>query len=82
MEPKKIFVILSLVLVMSIACVSVGIAYTGGIMGIGLWGACFFVTFGIIVVLAQLIPAGILLSSFTGTVFSPSRKAEVPIRVT
>jgi len=82
MDPKKIFVILSLILVMSIAWVSVGISYTGGVRGIGLWGACFFVTFGIVVVLAQLIPAGILLSSFIGTAFSPSRRSEAPIRVT
>ncbi len=82
MEPKKIFIILSLVLVMSIALVSTGIAYAGGVRGIGLLGVCFFVTFGIVVVLAQLIPAGILLSSFIGTAFSPFRKAEVPIRVT
>ena len=82
MEAKKIFVILSLVLVMSIGWVSVGIAYAGGITGIGLLGACFFVTFGIIVVLAQLIPAGILLSSFIGTAFSSFRKTEVPIKAT
>ena len=82
MEPKKILIILSLVLVMSIALVSTGIAYAGGVRGIGLLGVLFFVTFGIIVVLAQLIPAGILLSSFIGATFSPFRKAEVPIRVT
>ena len=81
MEPKKIFIILSLVWVMSIALVSMGIAYAGGVRGIGLWGVWFFLTFGIVVVLAQLIPAGILLSSFIGTAFSPLRKAEVSIRV-
>ena len=82
MEAKKIFIILSLVLVMSIALVSVGIACAGGVRGVGFLGVCFFVTFGVVVVLAQLIPAGILLSSFIGTAFSPSRTAEVPIRVT
>ena len=82
MEAKKIFIILSLVLVMSIALVSIGIAYAGGVKGIGLLGVWFFLTFGIVVVLAQLIPAGILLSSFIGTAFSPSRMGEVPIRVT
>jgi hypothetical protein len=82
MEPKKIFVILSLVLVTSIALISLGIVYAGGVKGIGLLGIWFFLTFGIVVVLAQLIPAGILLSSFFGTAFFPSRKAEVPIRVT
>jgi hypothetical protein len=82
MEPKKIFVVLSLVLIMSIALVSMGIAYTGGVRGIGLLGVCFFLTLGIVVVLAQLIPVGVLLLRFIGAAFSPSAKAEVPIRVT
>ena len=81
MDPKKIFIILSLVLVMSIALFSLGIAYAGGVRGIGLLGVLFFLTFGIIVVLAQLVPAGILLSSFMGVSFSSFRKAEMPIRV-
>ena len=81
MEAKKIFIILSLVLVMSIALVAVGIAYAGGVRGIGLLGVCFFVTFGIVVVMAQLIPAGILLSSFIGTASSSFRGGEVLIRV-
>ena len=82
MEPKKIFIVLSLVFVISIALVSVGIAYAGGARGIGLLGVWFFVTFGIVVILAQLIPAGILLSSFIGIAFSSFRKTEVPIRAT
>ncbi len=65
---------------MSIAPFSIGIAYAGGVKGIGLLGVFFFLTFGIIVVLAQLVPAGILLSSFIGASFSSSRKTEVPIR--
>jgi hypothetical protein len=80
MGPKKILVILSLVLVMSIALVSLGIAYAGGVRGLGLLGVLFFLTFGIVVVLAQLVPAGILLSSFIGVSFSSFWKAEVPIR--
>jgi hypothetical protein len=79
---KKILIVLSLALVLAIAVVSVGIAYAGGIRGIGLLGVWFFLTCGIIVVLAQLIPAGILLSSFIGTAFSSFRKGEVPIRAT
>jgi hypothetical protein len=79
---KKILVILSLVLIMSIAMFSLGIAYKGGVRGIGLVGVMFFLTFGIIVVLAQLVPAGILMSSFIGAVTSPTRKSEIPIRVT
>ncbi len=76
---KEILTILSLVLVMSIALFSLGIAYKGGVRGIGLVGIMFFFTFGIIVVLAQLIPAGILFSSFIGAATSPKRKSEVPI---
>jgi hypothetical protein len=79
---KKILIILSLVLIMSIAMFSLGIAYKGGVRGIGLVGVMFFLTFGIIVVLAQLVPAGILMSSFIGAVTSPTRKSEIPIRVT
>ena len=79
---KKILIILSLVLIMSITLFSLGIAYKGGVRGIGLVGVMFFFTFGIIVVLAQLIPAGILLSSFIGATVSPIRRSEVPIRVT
>jgi hypothetical protein len=79
---KKILIILSLALVLAIAVVSIGIAYAGGIRGIGLLGVWFFLTCGIIVVLAQLIPAGILLSSFIGTAFSSFRKGEIPIRAT
>lgn len=79
-QMKKILIVLSLTLVFSIALVSLGIAYAGGIRGAGLLGVWFFVTFGIIVVLAQLIPAGMLLSSFIGAAFSSFRKSEIPIR--
>jgi asparagine N-glycosylation enzyme membrane subunit Stt3 len=79
---RKILTILSLVLIMSITLFSLGIAYQGGVRGIGLVGVMFFFTFGVIVVLAQLIPAGILLSSFIGAAVSPRRMSEVPIRVT
>jgi hypothetical protein len=79
---KKILILLSLILVLAIACVSLGIAYAGGIRGIGLLGVCFFFTGGVIVVLAQLVPAGILISSFIATGFSSFRKGEMPIRAT
>lgn len=78
---KKIFAILSLVLILLVTLFSFGIAYKGGVRGIGLVGVMFFFTFGVIVVLAQLIPAGILLSSFVGAAISPTRKSEIPIRV-
>lgn len=78
---KKILAILSLVLIMSITLFSFGIAYKGGVRGIGLVGVMFFFTFGVIVVLAQLIPASILISSFIGVATSPKRKSEIPIPV-
>ncbi len=79
---KKILTILSLVLIMSIALFSLGIAYKGGVRGMGLVGVVFFFTFGIIVVLAQLIPAGILFSSLIKAATSRPRKSEIPIPVT
>jgi len=79
---KKILVFLSIILILAIASFSLGIAYAGGIRGIGLLGVCFFFTGGVIVVLAQLVPAGILISSFIGTGFSSFRKGEMPIRST
>jgi hypothetical protein len=79
---KKIIIILSLVLILAIGIFSLGVAYAGGVRGIGLLGVWFFLTFGIVVVLAQLIPAGILLSSFIATGFSSFRKGEMPIRAT
>jgi hypothetical protein len=79
---KKILVILSSALVVAVAMFSLGIAYAGGIRGIGLLGVWFFMTFGIVVVLAQVIPAAVLLVSFIGAVFSPSRKNEVPVSAT
>jgi len=80
-QMKRIFVILSLVLVFSIAMTSLGIAYAGGVRGIGLLGICFFFTMGVIVILAQTIPAGILLSSMIKSVFSSSRGNEMPVHV-
>ncbi len=78
---KKILAILGLVLIISITLFSLGIAYQGGVRGIGLVGVMFFFTFGIIVVLAQLIPAGILISSLIGAAASRPRKSEIPIPV-
>jgi len=79
---KKVLIILTLALILGISIFSLGIAYAGGVRGIGLLGVWFFFTFGIVVVLAQLIPAGILLSSFIATGFSSFRKGEMPIRAT
>jgi hypothetical protein len=76
---KKIMAILGLVFVLSVVLASLGIAFAGGIRGAGLLGVCFFLTFGILVVLAQLVPAGILLSAIVGTPFSSSRKGKIPV---
>jgi hypothetical protein len=80
MHTKKIFFILSLVFVMAIVFASTAIAYAGGVRGVGLLGGCFFLTFGIIVVLAQLIPAAVLLSSLVRITFSFFGKSELPVR--
>jgi hypothetical protein len=80
-KKRNILILLSLILVLAITLISLGIAYAAGIRGIGLLGVCFFFTGGVIVVLAQLIPAGILFSSFIGMVFSSFRRREMPARV-
>jgi len=79
---KKIILLLASILVLTIALFSLGIGYAGGVRGTGLIGVCFFFTGGVVVVLAQLIPAGILISSFIGTAFSSFRRGEMPIRAT
>ncbi len=77
---KRILLVLAFVLVLSIALVSLGIAYAGGVRGAGLLGVWFFTTCGVVVVLAQLIPAGILFSSWVGAAFGSFRKSEMPAR--
>jgi hypothetical protein len=82
METRKIISILTFVLLVCISITSLGIAYHGRVRGIGLLGVWFFLTFGIVVFLGQLIPAGILLPSILGASFSSLRKGYVPIRTT
>lgn len=60
---------------------SLAIAYAGGVRGVGLLGIWFFLTLGIVVVLSQLIPGGILLSSFIESRLSSFRKKGLPIRM-
>ncbi len=79
---RRILILLSMALVAGIALFSLAIAYLGGIRGVGLLGVWFFLTFGIIIVLAQLIPAGVLFSSFIGTSFSSFRRDGLPVRAT
>ncbi len=78
---KKILMIVGLAWVVSISVGSVAIAYAGGVRGSGLLGVWFLMTSGIVIILAQLIPALILLSSFIGVASSSQRKNEVPIPV-
>ena len=77
----KILAMLSVVLLFSFVIVSLGIAYAGGVRGLGLVGICFFLTFSLLLVLAQLIPAGILLFCMIATGFSSLRRNEVPVHV-
>ncbi|HUL30964.1 MAG TPA: hypothetical protein VLZ03_10985 [Thermodesulfobacteriota bacterium] len=79
---RNILIFLSCIMILAIALTCLGIAYAGGVRGKGLLGVCFFFTGGVVVILAQLIPAGILLSSFAGTAFSFFRRGETPIRAT
>ena len=81
LKMKKILTVLGVILIVAISLFSLGIAYKGGVRGIGLVGVMFFFTFGVIVVLAQLIPASILISSFIGAATSRTRKSEIPIPV-
>ena len=78
---KKILIILSLTLVFAIMMVSFGIAYAGGIRGVGLLGVSFFFTGGIVVILVQLIPAIILIFSLIESASSFFRKEEMPVGV-
>ena len=79
-KADDILIVLSLVLVLAIALTSLGIAYAGGVRGVGLASVCFFLTFGVVIVLAQVMPAGVVLGSFAGVILSLIRKIEVPIR--
>jgi hypothetical protein len=81
-QTKKIFIILSLVLVFAILTGSFVVAYAGGVRGIGLLGISFFLSVGTIIVLAQVIPAGILFCMMIRSMFSSFRGSELPIRAT
>lgn len=80
-DMKKIALILSFALVAAISLFSVGIAYAGGVRGIGLLGIWFFMTFGIVVVLAQAIPAGILFVALMNGIFTHGQRNERPAEV-
>ena len=75
---KKILTILSLILIFSIIMTSFGIAYVKGVRGIGLLGISFFFTAAVVIVLAQLIPAGVLFVLMIRYALSSIRSNEMP----
>ena len=77
---KKIVTILSLVLIFAIAMTSFGITYAKGVRGLGLLGITFFFSAGVIIILAQVIPAGIVFALMIRSAFSGSRREEMPAR--
>jgi len=79
---QRIIIILGLTLIMAISAFSLAIGYAGGIRGIGLLGVWFFLTCGTVVVLAQLIPAGILIASFIASGVSFFKKRQAPLAAT
>lgn len=71
MRPKeRIFLILCSVWILTVALTFAGIAYSGGIRGVELVAVALFLTFGVTTLVAQLIPGGILLSTFAGMALS------------
>jgi len=79
-QMKKILTILSLVLVFAIAVTSSLIAFLSGVRGIGILGISFFFTAAVVIVLAQLIPAGILLVLMVKSALFPVARVTVPAR--
>ncbi len=75
---RKILIAISLIFILCVSLTSLGIAYAGGVRGVGLLGVWFFFTFGVVIVLSQLIPAGILVASFVASFFNSVKKTEVP----
>jgi hypothetical protein len=79
-KKRKILIILSIAFIVCVSVASLGIAYAGGVRGLGLLGVWFFLTFGIVVVLAQVIPAGILFVSFVSSALNSHPKGAMPAR--
>ena len=77
---KKILTILCLVLIFSIVMTSLGIAHARGVRGIGLLGISFFFTAAVVIVLAQLIPASVLLVLMIRSALSSIGSNEMPAR--
>jgi hypothetical protein len=79
---QSILLILSSVWISTVALTVTGIAYSGGIRGVELAAVILFLTFGMTVFIAQLIPGGILLSSFAGIIFPSLKKMNVTAHTT
>ncbi len=79
-QMKKILTILSLVLIIAIAVTSSLIAYLSGVRGLGILGISFFFTAAVVIVLAQVIPAGILLVLMIKSILLPTGRAALPAR--
>ena len=77
-QMKKILTILGLVLILTIAVTSSGIVYLSGVRGIGILGISFFFTAAVVIVLAQVIPAGILLALMIRSALSSAHRAGIP----
>jgi hypothetical protein len=83
MRPKeRILFILCSVWISTVALTSAGIAYSGGIRGVELTAVSLLLTFGITVLIAQLMPWGILLSPSAGRVLSFLKKTNVTVKST
>ncbi len=82
MRPKqKILIVLSMALILSVACAALGIGYAGGMRGTQLMAVSLLFTLGIVAIMVQLVPAVILLSSYASIAISLVRKVEIPVRV-
>ncbi len=79
-QMKKILTILSLTLIFAIAVTSSVIAYLSGVRGLGILGISFFFTAAVVIVLAQLIPAGILLVLMIKSALFPVARIPAPAR--
>lgn len=73
-KSKKLLITLGIVLLILLTFVSLTIAYTMNIKGSGPLGVWFLLTFGVVIVLAQLIPACFLFSGLVNSAYSMFRK--------
>jgi hypothetical protein len=83
MRPKeRILFILCSAWISTVALTSAGIAYSGGIRGVELAAVTLFLTLGITVLTAQLIPGANILSSFLGILLSFLKRSNSTVQST